>query len=92
MSEIFIVMIQIFSTPQKVKNLSIYISVRDFHSLVKITRFSVIRDFHSLVKITQKVKNLPIYISDVSPVWLQGEETIVDGPTFCPSSMVKCIN
>ena len=73
MSEIFIVMIQIFSTPQKVKNLSIYISVRDFHSLVKITRFSVIRDFHSLVKITQKVKNLPIYIifiyiSDVSPV------------------------
>ena len=37
-------------TAKSKKPLYIYISVRDFHSLVKITRFSVIRDFHSLVE------------------------------------------
>ena len=41
-------------TAKSKKPLYIYISVRDFHSLVKITRFSVIRDFK---------KPLYIYIS-----------------------------
>ena len=36
-------------TAKSKKPLYIYISVRDFHSLVKITRFSVIRDFADII-------------------------------------------